>query len=104
MTIATSEQRLQKLGTARVRALRPDAASVLALIALACAAVGLVGWLLHLDTIVSFVSYSVVPKFNGVLVKILNVVPITADEYNIDHVVDLIDHWRQIDIDVFTPR
>jgi hypothetical protein len=28
-------------------------------------------------------------KFNGVLVKILNVVPITADEYNIDHVVDL---------------
>ncbi len=43
-------------------------------------------------------------KFNGVLVKILNVVPITADEYNIDHVVDLTDHWRRIDLDPFTPR
>jgi hypothetical protein len=43
-------------------------------------------------------------KFNGVLVKILNVVPITADEYGIDHVSELIDHWRRIDIDLFAPR
>jgi hypothetical protein len=43
-------------------------------------------------------------KFNGVLVKILNVVPITASEYGIDHVSELIDHWRRIDIDLFAPR
>ena len=43
-------------------------------------------------------------KFNGVLVKILNVVPITPSEYGIDHVSDLIDHWRRSDVDLFTPR
>jgi hypothetical protein len=43
-------------------------------------------------------------KFNGVLVKILNVVPITADEYSIDHVTDLINLWRKTDIDLFAPR
>jgi hypothetical protein len=43
-------------------------------------------------------------KFNGVLVKILNVVPITSDEYRIDHVAELIDHWSRINIDVFAPR
>jgi hypothetical protein len=43
-------------------------------------------------------------KFNGVLVKILNVVPITANEYSIDHVTDLINLWRKTDIDLFAPR
>jgi len=43
-------------------------------------------------------------KFNGVMVKILNVVPITADEYGIDQVSDLVDHWRRIDLDLFAPR
>jgi Suppressor of fused protein (SUFU) len=43
-------------------------------------------------------------KFNSVLVKILNVVPITANEYGIDHVTDLIEHWRRTDVDVFAPR
>jgi hypothetical protein len=43
-------------------------------------------------------------KFNGVLVKILNVVPVTADEYGIDHVTDLIEHWRRTDVDLFAPR
>src|SRR5690242_14921645 len=67
MTLATSNQRLRPLGTS-VAAQRPDAASVLALVAIACAGIGLAGWLLHLDAVVSFVNYTVVPKFNAVLV------------------------------------
>jgi hypothetical protein len=43
-------------------------------------------------------------KFNSVQVKILNVVPITADEYAMDNVPDLLDHWHRTDIDLFTPR
>jgi hypothetical protein len=43
-------------------------------------------------------------KFNGVRVKILNVVPVTADEYGIDYVTDLIEHWRRTDVDLFAPR
>jgi len=39
-----------------------------------------------------------------VMVKILNVVPITADEYGIDQVSDLVDHWRRMDLDLFAPR
>ena len=43
-------------------------------------------------------------RLDGALVKILNVVPITPDEYRIGPISVLIDHWTKIDIDLFAPR
>jgi hypothetical protein len=43
-------------------------------------------------------------ELDGVLVKILNVVPITADEYEMRPVSQLLDHWTKAGIDLFAPR
>ena len=42
-------------------------------------------------------------EFDGVPVKILNVVPISQDEYQMD-LWDLFDHWTKTNADLFTPR
>lgn len=43
-------------------------------------------------------------EIDGETVKILNVVPITPQEYRIGPVPDLIDHWRESGVDLFAPR
>lgn len=45
-----------------------------------------------------------VMEFDSTQIKILNVVPITPDEYAIREVSKLQDHWAAIDIDLFVPR
>jgi hypothetical protein len=42
-------------------------------------------------------------EFESTQIKILNVVPITADEYAIGEVAKLQDHWAEINIDLFEP-
>lgn len=41
---------------------------------------------------------------SGSLVKILNVVPITPDEYQIGPIAELADRWARASIDLFAPR
>jgi hypothetical protein len=43
-------------------------------------------------------------EFDGALVKILNVVPITPDEYQMRPLSQLLDHWTRSGIDLFAPR
>ncbi len=43
-------------------------------------------------------------ELDGGSVKILNVVPITPDEYQIHPLSDLLDHWADVGIDLFAPR
>lgn len=43
-------------------------------------------------------------KLDDVLVKILNVVPITPDEYQMRPLSQLLDHWTKAGIDLFAPR
>jgi len=43
-------------------------------------------------------------EFEGTLVKILNVIPITRDEYEMRPLFRLFDHWTKIGIDLFEPR
>jgi hypothetical protein len=43
-------------------------------------------------------------EFEGTSVKILNVVPITPDEYEMRPLSRLFDHWAEIGIDLFEPR
>jgi hypothetical protein len=43
-------------------------------------------------------------EFDGTLVKILNVVPLTPNEYEMRPVSRLLSHWAEIGIDVFEPR
>jgi hypothetical protein len=43
-------------------------------------------------------------RSDDMLVKILNVVPITPDEYQMRPLSQLLDHWTKSGIDLFTPR
>jgi hypothetical protein len=43
-------------------------------------------------------------ELDGALVKILNVVPITSDEYQMRSLSHLLDHWAEVGIDLFAPR
>jgi hypothetical protein len=45
-----------------------------------------------------------VMEFNSTQIRILNVAPITPDEYAMREVSRLQDHWAAIDIDLFAPR
>jgi hypothetical protein len=41
---------------------------------------------------------------DGVSVRILNVVPITPDEYQMRPLSHMLDHWAEVGIDLFAPR
>ena len=71
MTIATSNQQLRPIATARWRGLALDASSVLALIVVVLALLGTAAWLLHADSLVSTATGPIVGKFNGLLVLLL---------------------------------
>ena len=43
-------------------------------------------------------------QFEATAVKILNVVPITPAEYDMQPLTRLFDHWARINIDLFEPR
>jgi Suppressor of fused protein (SUFU). len=43
-------------------------------------------------------------QFDSTPIKILNVVPITPDEYAIQEISKLQDHWMNIEVDLFEPR
>ncbi|HEX4984819.1 MAG TPA: suppressor of fused domain protein [Burkholderiales bacterium] len=43
-------------------------------------------------------------QFDEISIRILNVVPITPDEYAIQEVSNLQDHWMDINVDLFEPR
>jgi PAS domain S-box-containing protein len=71
MTIATSDQRLRQIAPTRWRGLALDLSSVLALVVIVLAALGVAAWLLHADFVVNHWSGPLVGKFNGLIVLLL---------------------------------